>query len=85
MPGARGEHTVSPGFLTVAAEKLTNEGSYDLLLEERFGPVTVVARYDDDAQARTVLSRLPDDLTATVHLSAEETAGEGAARRSSRS
>ncbi|MFE0250500.1 aldehyde dehydrogenase (NADP(+)) [Streptomyces sp. NPDC059010] len=76
-PGAGGEHTVSAGFLTVAAEKLESEGAYDLLLEECFGPVTVVVRYDDDAQAQAVLSRLPGNLTATVHLSAEEAAGEG--------
>ncbi|WP_078973684.1 aldehyde dehydrogenase (NADP(+)) [Streptomyces sp. MMG1533] len=76
-PGAGGEHTVSAGFLTVAADKLTSEGAYDLLLEECFGPVTVVARYDDDAQAQAVLSRLPGNLTATVHLSTEEAAGEG--------
>ncbi|MBK3567622.1 aldehyde dehydrogenase family protein, partial [Streptomyces sp. MBT62] len=74
-PGAGSEHTVSPGFLTVPAEKLAAEGAYDLLLEECFGPVTVVARYDDDAQANAVLSRLPGNLTATVHLSAEEAAG----------
>ncbi|MFE5817516.1 aldehyde dehydrogenase (NADP(+)) [Streptomyces sp. NPDC056479] len=76
-PGAGGEHTVSAGFLSVAAEKLTAEGAYDLLLEECFGPVTVVVRYDDDAQAQAVLSRLPGNLTATVHLSSEEAAGEG--------
>ncbi|MFC5214902.1 aldehyde dehydrogenase (NADP(+)) [Streptomyces coerulescens] len=76
-PGAGGEHTVSAGFLTVAAGKLAEEGAYDLLLEECFGPVTVVARYDDDAQAQAVLSRLPGNLTATVHLSAEEAAGAG--------
>ncbi|NEC88183.1 aldehyde dehydrogenase (NADP(+)) [Streptomyces sp. SID12501] len=76
-PGAGGEHTVSAGFLTVAAEKLVVEGAYDLLLEECFGPVAVVARYADDAEANAVLSRLPGNLTATVHLSAEEAAGEG--------
>ncbi|MFF9062757.1 aldehyde dehydrogenase (NADP(+)) [Streptomyces sp. NPDC101213] len=76
-PGAGGEHTVSAGFLTVPAGKLTEEGAYDLLLEECFGPVTVVARYDDDDQARSVLSRLPGNLTATVHLSTREAAGEG--------
>ncbi|MFE6173757.1 aldehyde dehydrogenase (NADP(+)) [Streptomyces sp. NPDC056464] len=76
-PGAGGEHTVSAGFLSVAAEKLTAEGAYDLLLEECFGPVTVVVRYDDDTQAQAVLSRLPGNLTATVHLSSEEAAGEG--------
>ena len=76
-PGAGGEHTVSAGFLTVPAANLTAEGAYDLLLEECFGPVTVVVRYEDDAEARAVLARLPGNLTATVHLSAEEAAGEG--------
>ncbi|MGW2795528.1 aldehyde dehydrogenase (NADP(+)) [Streptomyces sp. NPDC001269] len=76
-PGAGGEHTVSPGFLTVPAAKLTAEGAYDLLLEECFGPVTVVARYEDDSEAHTVLSRLPGNLTATVHLSTQEAAGAG--------
>ncbi|MFB8774098.1 aldehyde dehydrogenase (NADP(+)) [Streptomyces broussonetiae] len=76
-PGAGGEHTVSAGFLSVPAEKLVEEGEYDLLLEECFGPVTVVARYADEAEAKAVLSRLPGNLTATVHLSSEEAAGAG--------
>ncbi|MFJ2817581.1 aldehyde dehydrogenase (NADP(+)) [Streptomyces sp. NPDC087294] len=76
-PGAGGEHTVSAGFLTVDAGKLVAEGAYDLLLEECFGPVTVLARYADDAEAEAVLARLPGNLTATVHLSVEEAAGEG--------
>ncbi|MFI5682828.1 aldehyde dehydrogenase (NADP(+)) [Streptomyces sp. NPDC051636] len=76
-PGAGGEHTVSAGFFTVPASKLAEEGAYDLLLEECFGPVTVVVRYDDEGEASAVLSRLPGNLTATVHLSAEEAAGEG--------
>lgn len=76
-PGAGGEHTVSAGFLTVPAEKLAHEGAYDLLLEECFGPVTVVVRYEDEVEATAVLSRLPGNLTATVHLSEEEAAGEG--------
>ncbi|MEU4658811.1 aldehyde dehydrogenase (NADP(+)) [Streptomyces sp. NPDC023723] len=76
-PGAGGEHTVSPGFLTVPAGRLAQEGAYDLLLEECFGPVTVVVRYADQAEAEAVLSRLPGNLTATVHLSAAEAAGEG--------
>ncbi|GLW50412.1 aldehyde dehydrogenase [Streptomyces sp. NBRC 14336] len=76
-PGAGGEHTVSAGFLTVPAGRLTQEGAYDLLLEECFGPVTVVARYEDETEAKAVLSRLPGNLTATVHLSTEEAAGQG--------
>ncbi|MFJ9667167.1 aldehyde dehydrogenase (NADP(+)) [Streptomyces sp. NPDC101219] len=76
-PGAGGEHTVSAGFLTVPAGRLAAEGEHDLLLEECFGPVTVVARYQDDAEVRAVLSRLPGNLTATVQLSEEEARGEG--------
>ncbi|MBA4859872.1 aldehyde dehydrogenase (NADP(+)) [Streptomyces sp. PSKA54] len=76
-PGAGGEHTVAPGFLTVPAAKLAAEGEYDLLLEECFGPVTVVARYEDETEVTGVLSRLPGNLTATVHLSSEEAAGQG--------
>ncbi|KAB1987311.1 aldehyde dehydrogenase (NADP(+)) [Streptomyces triticiradicis] len=76
-PGAGGEHTVSPGFLTVPAGRLAAEGEHDLLLEECFGPLTVVARYEDESEAGAVLSRLPGNLTATVQLSAEEAAGEG--------
>ncbi|WP_079034574.1 aldehyde dehydrogenase (NADP(+)) [Streptomyces hirsutus] len=76
-PGAGGEHTVSAGFLTVPASRLAAEGEHDLLLEECFGPVTVVVRYEDDAEVRAVLSRLPGNLTATVHLSEEEGAGQG--------
>ncbi|MFF8292284.1 aldehyde dehydrogenase (NADP(+)) [Streptomyces sp. NPDC016309] len=76
-PGAGDEHTVSPGFLTVPAAKLATEGTHDLLLEECFGPVTVVARYDGDDEVTAVLSRLPGNLTATLHLSSREAAGEG--------
>ncbi len=76
-PGAGGEHVVSAGFLTVPAQKLTAEGAYDLLLEECFGPVTVVARYADEAEATAVLSRLPGNLTATVQVSSDEAAGRG--------
>jgi NADP-dependent aldehyde dehydrogenase len=75
-PGAGGEHTVSAGFLTVSASRLLAGGEHDLLIEECFGPVTVLARYEDRAEAEAVLSRLPGNLTATVHLSAEEAAGE---------
>ncbi|MFE1309404.1 aldehyde dehydrogenase (NADP(+)) [Streptomyces sp. NPDC058755] len=76
-PGAGGEHTVSAGFLTVPASRLAEQGAYDLLLEECFGPVTVVVRYEDAGEATAVLSRLPGNLTATVQLSAEEAVGEG--------
>ncbi|MER5886382.1 aldehyde dehydrogenase (NADP(+)) [Streptomyces sp. NPDC001941] len=66
-PGAGGEHTVSAGFLTVPAARLTRAGRHDALLEECFGPVTVVARYASREEALAVLARLPGNLTATLH------------------
>ncbi|MET9435773.1 aldehyde dehydrogenase (NADP(+)) [Streptomyces sp. NPDC006551] len=75
--GAVSDRTVRAGVLTVAAAALAEEGDHDLLLEECFGPVTVVARYENDDEAHAVLARLPGNLTATVHLSSEEKAGHG--------
>ncbi|MGW2849701.1 aldehyde dehydrogenase family protein, partial [Streptomyces sp. NPDC001274] len=65
-PGAGGEHTVAAGFLTVPAGLLAAEGPHDELLEECFGPVTVVARYASEDEITAVLSRLPGNLTATL-------------------
>ncbi|MCX4509822.1 aldehyde dehydrogenase (NADP(+)) [Streptomyces sp. NBC_01619] len=77
-PGAGGEHTVSAGFLTVPARRLAAEGAHDLLLEECFGPVTVVARYAATDEIGAVLARLPGNLTATLHISEDEAAGPAA-------
>ncbi|MBM7438238.1 aldehyde dehydrogenase (NADP(+)) [Streptomyces sp. HB132] len=77
-PGAGGEHTVSAGFLTVPARRLAQEGPHDALLEECFGPVTVVARYDSADEITAVLSRLPGNLTATLHIATEEADGSAA-------
>lgn len=78
-PGAGGEHTVSAGFLTLPAALLASDGEHDLLLEECFGPVTVVARYGSTDEIAAVLSRLPGNLTATLQVSTAEAAGEGGA------
>ncbi|GLW13350.1 aldehyde dehydrogenase [Streptomyces sp. NBRC 13847] len=83
-PGAGGEHTVSAGFLTVPAARLTTEGPHDLLLEECFGPVTVVARYTDEAEIAAVLARLPGNLSATLHLGDAESAGTDGTGRGAR-
>ncbi|WP_406448809.1 aldehyde dehydrogenase (NADP(+)) [Streptomyces sp. NBC_00876] len=77
-PGAGGEHTVAAGFLTVPAHLLTTEGPHDALLEECFGPVTVVARYTSDDEITAVLSRLPGNLTATLQIATEEADGSAA-------
>ncbi|MDF2256921.1 aldehyde dehydrogenase (NADP(+)) [Streptantibioticus ferralitis] len=75
-PGEDGANAVRPGFLTVPAFRLTQDGPHELLTQECFGPVTVIARYENDAEAAAVLARLPGNLTATVQLSAAEAAGE---------
>ncbi|MFE9824430.1 aldehyde dehydrogenase (NADP(+)) [Streptomyces sp. NPDC005791] len=77
-PGAGGEHTVAAGFLTVPAQRLAQEGPHDALLEECFGPVTVVARYDSADEITAVLSRLPGNLTATLQIATEEADGSAA-------
>ncbi len=78
-PGAGGEHTVAAGFLTVPAHLLTTEGPHDALLEECFGPVTVVARYTSQDEVTAVLSRLPGNLTATLQIATEQTDDSAAA------
>jgi NADP-dependent aldehyde dehydrogenase len=70
-PAAGDGLTVHPGFLTVPAARLA-EDSHRTLLEECFGPVTVVARYSDAAEVTALLGALPGNLTATVHLGAAE-------------
>ncbi|MGW3324646.1 aldehyde dehydrogenase (NADP(+)) [Streptomyces virginiae] len=74
-PGSGGEHTVGAGYLTVRAEQLLEGGAYDVLLEECFGPVTVVVRYADQDEAGAVLGLLGGNLSATLQLSAAETEG----------
>ncbi|MDB1088461.1 aldehyde dehydrogenase (NADP(+)) [Streptomyces sp. ACA25] len=73
---------VTPGFLTVPAARLAQDGPHELLLEECFGPLTVVARYRSPEEVSAVLSRLPGNLTATLHLGDQESAdgGEDAVR-----
>ncbi|MFJ8044075.1 aldehyde dehydrogenase (NADP(+)) [Kitasatospora sp. NPDC096147] len=58
---------VRPGVLAVDAAELTGE-----LLEECFGPLTVLARYRDEDELGAALGRLGGSLTATVQLAADE-------------
>jgi NADP-dependent aldehyde dehydrogenase len=58
---------VRAGLLEVDAADLGGD-----LLEECFGPVTVLIRYRDAADAETVLSRLGGSLTATLHAESGE-------------
>ncbi|MFC9327294.1 aldehyde dehydrogenase (NADP(+)) [Kitasatospora sp. NPDC057015] len=70
---------VRPGVLAVPAQLLAADGPHALLLEECFGPVTVLARYRDPAELAVVLARLDGNLTATVQFAADERGEDAAA------
>lgn len=59
--------TVVPRLLTMDADNLTPETT-----EERFGPLTVIARYADQEELDRALEALPASLTGTVHAEAAE-------------
>jgi NADP-dependent aldehyde dehydrogenase len=66
-PTGDAPQAVRAGLLEVDAADLAGD-----LLEECFGPVTVLVRYGDAAEAEAVLSRLGGNLTATLHAEAGE-------------
>ncbi|MEU1225993.1 aldehyde dehydrogenase (NADP(+)) [Streptomyces sp. NPDC005828] len=70
-PGAGGAHTVSAGVLAVDAAALSGDG-HRLLLEECFGPVTVVVRYSTREEVTAVLGLLPGNLTAGLHIAEDD-------------
>ncbi|MGH3264372.1 MAG: aldehyde dehydrogenase (NADP(+)) [Trebonia sp.] len=61
-PTEEAPQAVRAGLLEVDAAHLDGE-----LLEECFGPVTVLVRYRDAVEAEATLSRLGGSLTATLH------------------
>jgi NADP-dependent aldehyde dehydrogenase len=79
LPGPDGDHAVGAGYVSVRAADLLRGGAHEVLLEECFGPVTVVVRYAGGDEAAGVLGLLGGNLSATLQLSAAETEGaEGA-------
>jgi NADP-dependent aldehyde dehydrogenase len=67
-PAGTGAFLGRPLLLSTTAADLPPEAT-----EECFGPVTVVARYRDEADLFGALGRLPGSLTATVHHAPGET------------
>lgn len=61
-PGTTPARAVGPGLIEVPVEGLGGP-----LVEECFGPVSVIARYAEDREAGRVLSTLPGALTVTLH------------------
>ena len=56
-------------FATTAAKVLERPGQ---LLEECFGPTTILIEYKDQQELSAVLAEVPGSLTATVHAEPEE-------------
>jgi NADP-dependent aldehyde dehydrogenase len=65
--GADAPQAVHAGLLEVDAPDVTAD-----LLEECFGPVTVLVRYRDPGEVEAVLSRLGGNLTATLQADPDE-------------
>ncbi|MFN3867384.1 MAG: aldehyde dehydrogenase (NADP(+)), partial [Demequina sp.] len=57
----------APQPRVVAVDIATLEAHSERLLEEVFGPVTVLVRCDDQARVRAALERLDGALTGTIH------------------
>lgn len=55
-------YTTTPGILEVDAADVT-----EAVAEEAFGPLIVLARYNDLDEVRVALRSVPDSLTATLH------------------
>lgn len=58
--------------LVVAVDAPTAAEHAGELLEEVFGPVTLLVRYRDDAELASTLERIRGSLTATVHAEPED-------------
>ena len=63
--------SASPTVLALAAADLS-----PAVAEEAFGPLVVVARYDDLGQVYSALDAVPDSLTATIHHEPDEAVDE---------
>jgi len=64
---ATGGFLATPTLLTIKATHVTAE-----LTEECFGPLIVVARYENLAELDDAFRQLPNSLTATVHVEEDE-------------
>ncbi|THG33160.1 aldehyde dehydrogenase (NADP(+)) [Naasia lichenicola] len=60
-------YSVAPRLLLIDAKDMTPE-----VTEEAFGPLMVVAVYDDDRQIASGLDQIPGSLTATIHSETSE-------------
>jgi NADP-dependent aldehyde dehydrogenase len=72
VPAAAAPTDDAPQAIRAGLLEADAAGLRDVLLEECFGPVTVLARYRDAADAEAVLARVGGSLTATLHADPDE-------------
>ncbi|MER7796843.1 aldehyde dehydrogenase (NADP(+)) [Microbacterium sp. NPDC096154] len=75
--GAAGD---GPATVVAATDAPTLVAHAEELLEEVFGPFTLLVRYRDEAERDAVIDRMPGNLTATVHREADDDVAELVAR-----
>jgi NADP-dependent aldehyde dehydrogenase len=68
-------YAVTPFIVSIRAPRLEDRNARSEILTECFGPMTVVVRYDDDAELTTALDHLPGTLTAAVQIGEHENPG----------
>src|SRR5690625_2215816 len=64
------DSTAAPVVLTTTVDAVIAEP--EVLLDEVFGPATLIVQYDDPAQVFQALRTVPGSLTATVQAAADE-------------
>jgi acyl-CoA reductase-like NAD-dependent aldehyde dehydrogenase len=70
VPAGGPGHQAHPALLAVAADTLVEHA--DRLLEECFGPVSLVIEYAGEDELHRALAAVPGSLTATVHGEPDE-------------
>lgn len=74
VAGASADGQVAPVILS--ADVPTVLANADTLLEESFGPSTLLVRYADDDELARALTALDGSLTATIHAEPDEEVGD---------
>jgi NADP-dependent aldehyde dehydrogenase len=71
---ARGAEAASGAAqpIVLATDAVAVAARPESLLQECFGPVTLLVSYTDEAELRTALEAVPGSLTATLHCEAED-------------
>lgn len=74
--GAAPEQSDGARPVVIATDATAIAERPDVLLEEVFGPATLLVAYDDEEQLRRAIAAVPGSLTATLHAEEHEEVGD---------